>query len=1159
MKLNHIGYWHTRDCSSFYKISFLMRVSSVVAFILCANLSIASNAQRISLSEKNESLRTVIEKIKKQSGYSFFYVKDDLKMAHPVTIQIKNAPLNEALSDIFSNQPLSYIIDNKVIVIRYKAAIQAALPQHTVHGRVTDTAGTPLAGVTVLIRNSKKGTFTNSNGEYTIEVTKGDVIEFSFVGYKAQNITTSNNDQIDIQLHTQSSSLNDLVIIGYGTQRKKLVTGATAHVSGSLLENLSTTNALQALQGQVAGVNITSVSGQPGGGIDVKIRGAGTIGNASPTYIVDGVMTNDISYLNNSDIASVDVLKDAASAAIYGVNGANGVVLITTRGGNSAPATGQISLDAYYGLQNVAHKVPMLNARQYATIVNEAAVNSGKSPYFAQAMIDTMGSGTNWQDLMFARNVPTRNINIAANGNSKTTVYSLAFSYNDQGGIVGGSDLSNYQRYNIRVNTENKLYDGFLKIGEHFTYSHVNLRGIKDQGQYNNSLRGALQTSPFLPNTDSNGNWVNSATYTIPYYTNGVLGNSVWFSGEANPYAQMILGNQNETKSDKMLGDVYAELSILKNLKLRSDYGLEYNGSTYHSYTPVYPTLSAYVSAAADPTGLSQNSLSNYNWQWENTATLTLRPGKNHFDFLLGNSLRHFSGVWENVSNTGSTLFNDLYHAYLSNSLNTTNAATMSLSGDADAVIAHASFFGRVNYDYNETYLATLVARYDGSTMFDRGYQWGFFPSISLGWVLSNEAFMKDLKNTINFLKIRASWGNNGNDNIAEQFAYESLINFNNAQYNFGDDQSSLASGSYPSTIGTANLKWETSQQTDIGVDARFFNGRLSANFDWYNKNTKNWLVAAPVLATYGVSTAPFINGGSVTNRGIEFSLNWSDQIGNDFRYSVSGSYTYNKNVVGHIPTTDGIIHGGSGILFDNSTEFFRAQDGYPIGYFWGYKVAGIFQNEQDVLNWKGPQGQQLQPTAQPGDVKYAKISDDGQAIDANDKTMIGDPNPHHLFGLSLNTSWKGFDLSITSSGAAGNSIVQSYRNIANHYGNYTTAILDRWHGEGTSNTMPRVTENNSNWTNFSSLYIHSGSYLRINNITLGYDFSKMIHSKYVHQLRLYAAAENLYTFTKYNGLDPEVGFAAPDASGVYSFGQGVDVGTYPHARTILVGVNVKF
>ena len=1031
----------------------------------------------------------------------------------------------------------------------------------TVSGKVTDDKGEPLIGVSVGVKKTTTGVITDPDGSYSISVPDRDAsLVFTYVGYVGQEIIVGNRRNINVTLEEDVQHIDEIVVVGYGTQRKKLITGATAQVSGNFLESMNTINALQAMQGQVAGVNITSVSGQPGGGINVKIRGAGTIGNSSPTYIVDGVMTSDISYLNNADIASIDILKDAASTAIYGVNGANGVVLITTRGGSSVPARGQISFDAYYGTQNAAHKVPMLNAPQYAAMQNEQSVNSGLQPYFTQDMIGMMDPGTNWQSLMFAKNVPVTNINLSANGNSQTTTYSLGFSYNDQGGIVGGSDLSNYQRFNLRSNTEYKLYNGFLTMGEHFTYSHVNQHGIQDQGRYSNAINNALPVSPFLPNVDTDGNWVNSGTYTIPYYQNGVLGNYVWNSQEANPYAQMVLSSQNATKYDKLLGDVYAQFAFLENLKLRSDFGLEYNGMSYHSYTPVYPTLSGTVNASVTPTGLAQNSSSSYNWQWENTLNYVLRPNKNHIDIMVGNSIRRVTGVWENVSNTGTTLFDDLYHAYLSNSQNVSNAANMSLTGLANAVVSHASFFGRVNYDYDETYMVTLVARYDGSTMFAKGYQWGFFPSISAGWVITNERFMENARNWLNFLKIRASWGNNGNDNITQQFAYQSLINFNNATYNFGNDQSAVTPGAYPSTIGTTNLKWETSQQTNIGFDSRFFHEKLNATFDWYNKLTKNWLVAAPVLSTFGVGTAPFINGGSVTNRGVEVSLGWNDKIGKDFGYSITGSYTYNRNKVGKIPTSDGIIHGdGGNTLWDGTPEFFRAQDGYPIGYFWGYKTAGVFQNEQDVQNWKGPQGQVLQPTAQPGDLKYVKVSDDGQAINSNDKTMIGDPNPHHLFGLSLGFNYKSFDLSLTASGVAGNSIVQSYRNYSRSTGNWTTAILDRWHGEGTSNTMPRVDQANTNWVNFSSVFLQSGSYLRISNLSLGYDFSKIINSKYISYLRLYIASNNLFTFTKYNGLDPEVGFAAPAQNGAYTFGQGVDVGAYPVARTFLVGVNIKF
>jgi hypothetical protein len=378
-----------------------------------------------------------------------------------------------------------------------------------------------------------------------------------------------------------------------------------------------------------------------------------------------------------------------------------------------------------------------------------------------------------------------------------------------------------------------------------------------------------------------------------------------------------------------------------------------------------------------------------------------------------------------------------------------------------------------------------------------------------------------------------------------------------NSQYNFGTDNSTLTSGASPTTIGVEKTKWETSYQTNIGFDSRFLNSKLNLSVDVYNKLTKDWLIAAPLLATSGVNINPFINGGDVTNKGIEVQLSYNNKIGKDFSYSVSGSYAYNQNTVNNIPTVDGIIHGNTNSLYNNSPEFFRASSGQPLGYFWGYKTAGIFQTEADVLAYKS-NGMVLQPNAKPGDLKYVDMNGDGK-ITSDDKTNIGDPNPHHVFGLSLACNYKNFDLSVSSNGVAGNKIVQSYRNIANHYGNWTNAILGRWHGEGTSNTIPRITEDNANWAEFSDLYIQDGSYLRISNVTLGYDFAKTVKFKNLSQCRLYVAVENLFTFTKYDGMDPEIGHSESDASGVYSFGQGVDVGTYPRPQTFLVGVNLKF
>jgi len=1061
------------------------------------------------------------------------------------------------------------------ILLVFLANTNAFAQSAKVSGAVVDQHAAPVQGATVTVKKTNRSTVTDAAGKFTIDASPKDLLEISAVGFTSQEIKVGSGD-LTVRLQEAVNQLENVIVIGYGTQKKKLVTGATSQVKGEELAKLNTTNALQALQGQAAGVNITSTSGQPGGGFKVNIRGAGTIGNSNPLYVVDGVITSDITYLNNSDIASVDILKDAASCAIYGINGANGVVLITTRSGKSGKKDGQISFDAYYGVQNIGRKLPLLNAEQYATMQNEAAINSGKAPLFTQTQIDDLAKGssilpahgTDWLDQMFSSNVPIQNFTIAANGGSDQSSYSLGGSYTEQGGIIGGSKLSNYKRINFRANTERKMYNGILKIGEHLTFSFINQKGVADGGLYSgNVLAAAIGTSPLLAMYDEKGKYLSSINSTI--YNGGV-----WNNTEANPYALMQYNNQNATKTQRLLGDVYAELQPIKNLRIRSVFGLNYSSSANHSYRPVYDKLSIFAFNQYE--NISQRGSQGYTWNFDNTINYLFNIKEHKFDVLAGSAIRKYQGTWLYGSNTGPTLFSSFDRGYLSNSGVTTitmsadtSAAnrqtitnTFVLNGNADAVYAQSSFFGRLNYSFKEKYLVSAIFRADGSTMFAPGRQWGYFPSFSAGWVASNEDFMTSTQTWLNFLKLRASWGTNGNDGI-DPFNYLSLISLANARYNFGNDNTTLTQGSYPETIGVENTKWESSRQTNIGIDARFLNNKLDVSIDWYNKTTKDWLVAAPLLATAGVRNPPYINGGDVTNKGIELQMSYNGNVGNGFTYTVSGSYAYNKNVVNSIPTADGIIHGSTNSLFVNGPEFFRAAAGNPIGYFWGYKTAGLFQNDADVQAWQGKNGL-LQPNAQPGDLKLVDLNDDG-VIDAKDKTNIGDPNPRHIFGFRFSANYKNFDLSVTTNGVAGNKIVQSYRSPG-QWANSTTDILSRWHGEGTSNKMPRVTQNSSNWVEFSDIYIHDGSYLRVSNLTLGYDVAKLIRWKNLSQFRLYVAAQNLVTFTKYSGMDPEVGASAPDGSGSsatannpHSFGQGVDNGFYPRPRVYMAGVNIIF
>lgn len=1003
--------------------------------------------------------------------------------------------------------------------------------QRQISGKVTTADGLPIPGAVVKVKGKTGGTGTNNEGAYTINAQTGDILQVTSIGFVAKEVTVGQSNTVNVSLAEDNQALSEVVVVGYGVQQKKLVTGATVQVKGETLQRQSTTNALQGLQGQTPGVQIASTSGQPGESIKVTIRGLGTIGNSGPLYVVDGVLTGDITYLNSSDIESIDVLKDAASAAIYGSQAANGVVLVTTRQGKRGQP-GQITFDAYAGVQNVAKKVDLLNATEYAAIMSEAAINGGKQPLFTNDEIKAFGEGTNWMDQMFVDNALTQNYALGASGASEASVYSLGLSYTGQEGVVGGKSLSNYQRYSFRINSEHNFYKEIIKLGQHFTYTDIKNNGIGVGNQYNNSLRGAFNTSPFVPVYDENGDFFDNSQ-------------STWNNGEANPYALMVYNNQNRRNSQRILGDIYMVIEPIKNLKFRTSLGMDYNAGESRSFTPIY-NLSAY--AYSINTKASQSMNKGKSLIWDNLLSYKFTLNNDHtFEAMVGSSAYRADGSSIFGTNT-NLIFDDLDHAWLSNATGK-NIAGITIGGRPDDADRRLSYFGRLNYNYKEKYLLNATFRADGSSRFASQNRWGYFPSISAGWVVTNESFMESQKGWLDFLKLRASWGQVGNQSIAA-FQYLAPIQLSNTNYIFGPEEGVLTPGAYPSRISNPELKWETSEQTNIGFDANFLKGKFTLNFDWYNKTTKDWLISAPILATAGAD-APFINGGNVKNTGIELALTYRNNLGG-FNYSVGVNGAYNKNKVGNIPTADGIVHGLSNQLFDNALEFYRAQSGFPIGYFWGLKTAGLFQNEAEVQSYRSAGGKVIQPTAAPGDVKYVDVNGDG-IIDNLDRGMIGNPNPDYTFGITLSGDYKGFDFSIVASGVAGNDIVQSYRNQSNQYGNYTTRILDRWHGEGSSNTIPRVTEDNRNWTNFSDLYIQKGDYLRISNITLGYDLGKVFKKSYLKQVRLYAAALNVYTFTKYDGMDPEIGY------GSEGFASGIDVGYYPRPRTFMIGANLKF
>lgn len=1038
-----------------------------------------------------------------------------------------------------------------LMLIMFSAS--AAAQDGKLKGNVTGASdGEPLIGVSVVVKGTSKGSVTDYDGNYALSgLKRGDVIVFSYIGYTAAEQTYNGQQTMDIKLKEDSRTLDDVVVIGYGTMKKKLVTGATMQLKGDDIQKLNTVNPLSAMQGQTPGVNIVSTSGQPGASMSVTIRGLGTVGNSQPLYLIDGI-AGDITNLNPADIERIDVLKDAASAAIYGAQAANGVILVTTKSGKEG--TSKISYDGYVGWQTVGRKFDMLNSREYMSIMDEARLNSGMSPVdwaSLNSIHDANGNiyDTDWIDNAIDDGALTTSHNLSFAGGSKTSTYVISGGYTGQDGVIGGKDVSYYKRYNFRANSEHKMYDGLITVGEHVSFVWKDSRNMGTGNIYNNNLRSAFSASPIMPVYGPDGGY---------YDTTG----SDWNVNDGNPYGTMMVNRYNRSRSGNLDANAYMQVEPIKNLKFKTVFAVGYGASDYRSYTPAY---SFSPQSGQTEESVRQSNGHGLSMVWTNTLSydFTLKGGHD-ISTLVGTEWSKYDGSSTEGYNTGIVPgFDDWDHAWLTN---TNGTANKSAKGAPYDPVRSMSYFARLGWSWKDRYMVNATLRADGSSKFAPGNRWGYFPSVSAGWTVSEEDFMKSARSWMDFLKLRVSWGQVGNANI-NCWQYLAPVTTTNVNYNFGTNggQEGWSTGSYPSRLANEDVKWETSEQINIGIDARFLSSRLALTADWYVKSTKDWLVQAPVLATAGTA-GPIINGGDVKNTGVELGLTWNDNIGRDFTYSVGANFAYNHNEVGSIPTEDGIIHGNTNQIYQNAEEFYRAENGHAIGYFWGYRTAGIFQSKQDIDSWIAAGNGVMQANVQPGDVKYVDINRDGM-IDAKDKTDLGNGLPKYTFGFNIMLGWKGFDLGLNATGAAGFKIAQSYRNPNAAQANYSRSILDRWTGEGTSNKMPRVTYNDvGNWL-FSDLYLQDGDYIRLQNLTLGYDFKRLIAWKGISRLRLYLQAQNLLTLTKYDGMDPEVGsYNGTDANHVNSDGSttqtwvsGVDMGYYPHPRTFIVGVNIAF
>ena len=1029
-----------------------------------------------------------------------------------------------------------------------------------VSGTVIDASDQPVIGATVieLGANRTNGVTTDLDGKFVINVPANALLQVDCIGYVPQEVAAKNG--MVVVLQEDAELLDEVVVMGYGTQRKKLITGSTVNVTSDQIAAVNAIDALGALQSQAAGVSIVSNSGQPGESYKITIRGIGTNGDTSPLYVIDGVPGGDIQSLSPNDIESIDVLKDAASSAIYGARAANGVVLVTTKQGKAGKVN--VSYEGYYGIQNPnTNGVTPLDGKQYMEIINKALEIQGNTPYdweflipkqYKQLMNGTW-KGTNWLEETTRHNAPITNHSITVNGGSDVSRFAFGFTYFNQEGTIGAPANPHYNRYTVRMNSDYSIWKkqgrDIIKFGENVTFTVTNKTGIDIGGIYNNSIRDLITACPILPAYNEKGE----------YYTYEDMIADEWGFNQdfANPLAETYYRHGSKyNKRFRLQANFFLEINPIEGLKIRSNAGWNYNHGENRSYVPQY-VLSGKVSNPTDDVNQSQNYSTR--WSWENTVNYVKSWGDHNFDFLIGQSIEK----WGYGSSVGAKNSNSLFpgsfdHAYIVNTPGVDVAET-TISGSPNTQGALSSFFGRINYNYQEKYMLSVVLRADGSSNFMRGHRWGYFPSVSAGWVMTNEPWMQDTKDWLSFFKLRGSWGQNGNCNIAN-FQYVATISLN-APYYF-NDKNKQDTGAYPDILPNKDVKWETSEQLDFGFDARFFKSRLGLSFDWYNKTTKDWLVVAPALESYGTG-APYINGGDIRNTGYEVLLSWNDSPSKDFSYGASVSFSNNVNTVTRLANSEGIIHGPLNAIAQNTDELYRVQVGYPIGYFWGFATEGIIQNQADLndylaRNCGGDPANSLQGNSiQPGDVKFVDVNGDGKISKDEDKTMIGNPNPDFNLGLSFNIAWKGLDFSINGYGAFGQQVAKSYRQFSDHPDhNYCTDVYTKyWTGEGSTNRYPRFSDGkNVNMSEISSVWIEDADYFKFQNITLGYDFNRLIKWKGVRKLRAYVSAQNMLTITKYSGMDPEVGFG----NGA-SYASGIDVGNYPSSNAWIFGLNITF
>ena len=1036
------------------------------------------------------------------------------------------------------------------IFLLFFFSLEMFAQQLTVKGVVKDATGESIIGASVLVKGTTNGTITDFDGNFILTNVPNDaIIEITFVGYLPQSMKVTSTP-LNVILKEDTQTLDEVVVIGYGVQKKSVVTASIAKVGSDELSQTAPVRVDNALKGLAAGVQVSTQNGQPGSGSKIRIRGTGTINNSDPLYIVDGMpVGGGIDNINPSDIASIEVLKDAASAAVYGARAANGVVLVTTKKGTLGKV--KVSYDFSYGWQTAWKKRDMLNASQYATLMNEAAAYAGEEPLYANT---NLGAGTNWQNVLFNDNAPVQNHQLSVSGASEKVNYYFSLGYYDQEGIIGGNyDKSNYQRLSLRSNTMYTLFDegekrNWLKkmtLGLNISYSRINNIGVNAGSLTGSPLGDALFMDPTM------SVYADSEDQLQPY-DRDKYGDPVYdqltgkllsmpndnFNEISNPLGRMSAQPGTKNNSDKIIANLTAELNIWDNLKYKFSWGsdLAFWGSDGWSH-PYYLNKNS----NNDKSEVWSSMNRGYTWQIENVLTYDKTFGNHSFGIVLGQSASRYTAR----ALSGNRLDLPEYlddKANIDFAIGLQSDGKIGASGGLGDPNSLASYFGRLSYNFAERYMLQVTVRRDGSSRFGSNNKWGTFPSVSLGWNITNEKWMEKRPDWLTNTKLRLSWGKNGNENIGN-FRYTANVATGNNYPLGGSSNQNILLGSKPTGTPNPDLKWEESEQYDVGLDFGLFNNSLTFTADYFYKKT-NGMLKEMAIPSYLGESKPWGNVGSMKNEGVEFEVGYKFGKG-DFNFATSLNVSYLKNQLINLGNADGFEMGDNVHQIGNVS---RSENGYPYPYFYGWSTDGILQNQAEADAYNSKYGQ----NAVPGDVRFLDYSGDGQLTD-DDKHMIGKGTPDWTFGWNFNASYKNIDFSMLLSGALGQDILDVTRRLDCRYVNLPREFMNRWHGEGTSNTMPRFswTNNNDNWR-ISDLYVHNGSYMRIKNIQVGYTLPLSFTKRFfVQKFRVYVAAENLLTFTGYKGLDPELG--GDERS------NGIDRGYYPQARTFTVGLNLNF